>query len=95
MPAARAEFLDLQAVLVLLLILGRRVIAVLTVAALERYDFAHTVALDRGFQFHHRRPPDWHIYSEDAIPPNQQGVLAVLFSNTNPESAFVSLKSIK
>jgi hypothetical protein len=39
--AARAELFHFQAVLVLLLVLGRRVIAILTVTALERYDFAH------------------------------------------------------
>jgi hypothetical protein len=41
-PAARgAEFLDLQPVLVLLLVLRRRIIAVLAFTALQRNDFAH------------------------------------------------------
>jgi hypothetical protein len=39
--AGRTEFFDLQPVLVLLLVLGRRVIAIFTFTALERYDFAH------------------------------------------------------
>jgi hypothetical protein len=40
-PTSRAEFLQLQPVLLLLLVLRRRVIAVLTIAALQRDNFAH------------------------------------------------------
>ena len=40
-PACGAELLQLQAVLLLLLVLRRRVIAVLAITALQRYDFAH------------------------------------------------------
>ena len=40
-PAGRAELLQFQPVLVLLLVLRRGVISVLTVAALQRDDFAH------------------------------------------------------
>jgi hypothetical protein len=44
-PASGAEFLQLQPVLLLLLVLRRRVIAVLTVAALQRNDFSHKTSL--------------------------------------------------
>jgi hypothetical protein len=40
-PAGRAELLQFQPVLVLLLVLGGGVISVLTVAALQSDDFAH------------------------------------------------------
>jgi hypothetical protein len=40
-PARRAELLQLQPVLLLLLVLGRRVIAILAVTALQGDDFAH------------------------------------------------------
>jgi hypothetical protein len=40
-PTSRAEFLQLQPVLLLLPVLRRRVIAVLTIAALQSNDFAH------------------------------------------------------
>jgi hypothetical protein len=44
-PAGRAELLQLQPVLVLLLVLRRRVVAVLAIAALQRNDFAHEFQL--------------------------------------------------
>ena len=40
-PTSGAEFLQLQPVLLLLLVLRRRVIAVLAFTALQRDDFAH------------------------------------------------------
>jgi hypothetical protein len=40
-PAGRAELLQLQPVLVLLLVLRRSVVAVLTITALQCNDFAH------------------------------------------------------
>jgi hypothetical protein len=43
-PTSRAEFLQLQPVLLLLLVLRRRVIAVLALAALQSNDFAHKLA---------------------------------------------------
>jgi hypothetical protein len=42
-PARRAELLQLQAILVLLLVLCRSVVAVLAVTALHCNDFAHRV----------------------------------------------------
>ena len=39
--AGGAEFLDLQPVLILLLVLRGRVIPILTVHALQGYDFSH------------------------------------------------------
>jgi hypothetical protein len=54
--ASGAEFLDLQPVLVLLLVLRRRIIAVLAFTALERNDIAHNCFSLRlsaiGFQPH-------------------------------------------
>jgi hypothetical protein len=41
-PTSGAEFLQLQPVLLLLLVLRRRVIAVLTIAALQSDNFAHS-----------------------------------------------------
>jgi hypothetical protein len=43
-PASRAEFLELQPVLRLLLVLRRRVIAILALTALQRNDLAHKPA---------------------------------------------------
>jgi hypothetical protein len=44
-PARTAELLELQPVLLLLLVLRCRVIAVLTVTALQRDDFSHKTSL--------------------------------------------------
>ena len=46
MPARRAEFLQLQPVLILLLVLRGRIVPVFAVAALQRDDFAHEFNLD-------------------------------------------------
>jgi hypothetical protein len=40
-PARRAELFQLQPVLILLLVLRRRVVAILTIAALQCDDFTH------------------------------------------------------
>jgi hypothetical protein len=44
-PAGRAELLELHPVLVLLLVLGGRVVSILTVAALQCDDFTHWFVL--------------------------------------------------
>jgi hypothetical protein len=43
--ASLAKLLQFQTVLVLSLVPGRRVVAVLAVTALQRYDFAHVFSL--------------------------------------------------
>jgi hypothetical protein len=68
-PTSRAEFLQLQPVLLLLLVLRRRVIAVLAIAALQSNDFAHQPVLNSHFQYW--CAPNWHIDSENAIPSDQ------------------------
>jgi hypothetical protein len=44
-PAGRTEFLQLHPILVLLLVLGSRVVSILTVAALQCDDFTHWFVL--------------------------------------------------
>ena len=86
-PARRAELLQLQPVLILLLILRRRVIAVLTIAALQGDDLSHKPTLDSGFE--DRCPSHWHIDREDAIPSHEQPVFAVSLSTAHPETTLV------
>jgi hypothetical protein len=50
-PAGRAKLLQLHPILVLLLVLGSRVVAILTVAALQCDDFTHWFVLALSRQF--------------------------------------------
>lgn len=87
MSAVRTELLELETILVLLLVLCRRIVSILAIAALQCDYFAHS-SVDGG-RHCSRRSSLRHIQSHDAVPSDQEFMLTVLPAIANPDASFV------